>query len=82
MNNETNPVMSNSNVRRMQAWAREHHPADGEDRCAVVMEYLDQLPADDCERLLKKDWPDVFDAAERDWPEAFDAWKTDPEPIE
>lgn len=82
MNHETNPVMSNNNVRRMQTWAREHHPADWEDRCSVIIQYLDQLPADDCEWLIKKGWPEVFSAAERDWPEAFDAWETDAEQIE
>lgn len=71
--------MSNNSVRRMQAWAQEHHSADWEDRCAVVVEYLDQLPSDECERLIKKGWPDVFAAAQRDWPEAFAAWQTEEE---
>ncbi len=78
MNSETKSVLSNNNLRRMQGWARAVHPADANDRCAVVLEYLAQLGEEEVAALVKQDWPAVFAAAERDWPEAFAGWKQDP----
>jgi len=40
MNSETKPTLSNNNLRRMQGWARAVDPADWQDRCAVLSEYL------------------------------------------
>ena len=78
MNSETKPTLSNNNLRRMQGWARARYPADCQDRCAVVSEYLSQLDEDSAAALIKKGWPDVFAAAERNWPEAFAGWKQEP----
>lgn len=78
MNSEQKSTLSNNNLRRMQGWARTMYPNDAHDRCAVVVEYLAQLSADDAMVLIKKDWPEVFAAAERDWPEAFAGWKQEP----
>ena len=78
MNQESKTVLSNNNLRRMQGWARAVYPRDGQDRCAVVAEYLSQQNEDTAAILIKKGWPDVFAAAERDWPEAFAGWKIEP----
>lgn len=75
MNTESKYTLSNNLVRRMQGWARAVYPADWPDRCAVVTEYLAQLNEDTAATLIKKEWPEVFAAAERDWPEAFAGWK-------
>ena len=78
MNQETKSVLSNTNLRRMQGWARAIYPNDAQDRCAVVAEYLSQQEEETATALIKKGWPDVFAAAERDWPEAFAGWKSEP----
>lgn len=75
MNSE--PKLSNNNLRRMQGWAKAVYPGDWQDRCSVVAEYLAQLDEDASSALIKKGWPDVFAAAEREWPEAFAGWKTE-----
>lgn len=75
MSSEAKFTLSNNNLRRMQGWARAVYPADWPDRCAVVTEYLAQLSEDTAMALIKKEWADVFAAAERDWPEAFAGWK-------
>lgn len=74
MNSELNTTLSNNNIRRMQTWARSVYLKDWEDRCAVVIEYFSQLDDDTAAALLKRDWPELFAAAERDWPEAFAGW--------
>ncbi len=71
MNPASKPTISNNNLRRMHGWARAVYPADWQDRCAVVIEYLAQLDDDATQVLIKSGWPDAFAAAERDWPEAF-----------
>ena len=76
MNQDSKTALSNNNLRRMQGWARSVYPADWQDRCAVVAEYLSQLDEDTAAALIRKGWPDVFFAAERDWPEAFANWET------
>ena len=78
MNTETTTTLSNNNLRRMQGWARAVYPADWQDRCAVVTEYLAQLDEDTATALIKKGWPEVFAAAERKWPEAFAGWNQEP----
>ena len=78
MNTEPKSTLSNNNLRRMQGWARAVYPRDWQDRCAVVIEYLAQLSEDAATALLRKNWPDVFAAAEREWPEAFAGWKQEP----
>jgi hypothetical protein len=78
MSSEQKSILSNNNLRRMQGWARAVYPQDWQDRCAVVVEYLDQLSADSAAILIKKDWPEIFATAERDWPEAFADWKQTP----
>lgn len=75
MNFDAKPVLSNTLLRRMQSWARTVYSRDWQDRCYVVSEYVAQLEEATAEALIKKGWPDVFEAAERDWPEAFDGWK-------
>jgi hypothetical protein len=75
MNSESPSGLSNNSLRRMQAWALATYPKDGEDRAAVVAEYLAQQDDDALAALIKKGWPEVFAAAERDWPEAFAGWK-------
>ncbi len=78
MHSDQKSHLSNNNLRRMQGWARAVYPLDAPDRCAVVVEYLDQLTEEAALALIKKDWPEVFAAAERDWPEAFAGWKQEP----
>lgn len=75
MKQELPSGFSNNSLRRMQTWAAQTFPKDGEDRSAVVAEYLAQLDEDALAALIKKGWPEVFAAAERDWPEAFAGWK-------
>jgi len=77
MNQESKTVLSNNNLRRMHGWARAVHPADWQDRCAVVAEYLLQQDEDTFGALIKKSWPEIFATAERDWPEAFAGWKAE-----
>ncbi|HEY0967845.1 MAG TPA: hypothetical protein VGD88_10690 [Opitutaceae bacterium] len=79
MSSDTNSTLSNNNLRRMQGWARSVYPADSQDRCAVVVEYLAQLSEDAATALIKRGWPEAFAAAERDWPEAFAGWKQEAE---
>lgn len=57
----------------MQGWARAIYPADAQDRCAIVAEYIAQQDDEAAAGLIKRGWPDVFAVAERDWPEAFAA---------
>ena len=78
MNQETKTVLSSNNVRRMQGWAKAVYPADWQDRCAVVSEYLAQQDEQLSSVLIKRGWPEVFTIAERDWPEAFAGWKREP----
>lgn len=78
MNPESKPTLSNNKLRRMHGWARALYPADWQDRCAVVAEYLAQLGEDAAASLINKGWPHAFAAAERDWPEAFAGWKQEP----
>lgn len=75
MNSEPKSTLSNNNLRRMQGWAKAVYPKEWQDRCAVVAEYIAQLPEEDATAILKKPWPDVFAQAERDWPEAFAGWQ-------
>ena len=58
----------------MHGWARSIYPADWQDRCSVVTEYLSQLDDDTLAALLKKPWGDIFAVAEKEWPEAFAGW--------
>jgi hypothetical protein len=74
MNHESKSVLSNNNARRMQGWARGLYPAEWQDRCAVVSEYLTQLDDEAAAALIAKGWAEVFAAAEKDWPEAFAGW--------
>lgn len=82
MNQSSHSVLSNNNLRRLQGWARAVYPADWQDRCAVLTEYLSQLDEETCAMLIRKGWPEAFAAAERDWPEAFAGWQQEPEPNE